>query len=46
MSPVGSIGRGGDDGDEPYVSYFDGGRLVVQTFRGKLVISGETVIER
>lgn len=35
------------DGDDPYVSYFDGGQLVVQTFRGELIIVGETVeVER
>lgn len=35
------------DGEEPLVSYFDSGQLVIQTFRGELVIAGETVrIER
>lgn len=46
---AGNIGRGGDDAKngDPYVSYYDAGRLVVQTFRGELVIAGKTVeVER
>lgn len=35
------------DGEEPYVSYFQGGQLIIQRFNGELVIAGKTVrVER